>query len=128
MGCLDGRALQCGDGTVMTEYLLVDGHSLALDKNGYLRDMSQWTAEVATVIATKEGMMLTDDHWEVIYFVREFYETYDTSPAIRALVKAMQLKFGPEKGNSRYLHRLFPDGPAKLATKLAGLPKPAKCL
>jgi tRNA 2-thiouridine synthesizing protein E len=112
----------------MIEYLEVDGLSLALDKNGYLQDMQRWTPAVATVIANKEDMALTDDHWEVIYFVREFYETYDTSPAIRALVKAMQLKFGPEKGNSRYLHRLFPDGPAKLATKLAGLPKPAKCL
>ena len=112
----------------MTEYLLVDGVSLALDKNGYLQDMSQWQPNVAEAIAQKEGMNLGDDHWEVINFVREFYETYDTSPAIRALVKAMQVKFGPEKANSRYLHRLFPDGPAKLPTKLAGLPKPAKCL
>jgi tRNA 2-thiouridine synthesizing protein E len=112
----------------MNQNLQVNGISVPLDKNGYLADPAVWKREIALAFAQREHMTLTDDHWEVIYFVREFYETYDTSPAIRALVKAMQQKFGPEKGNSRYLHRLFPDGPAKLATKLAGLPKPAKCL
>ena len=76
----------------------------------------------------EENIDLTEAHWEVVRFVRAFYEEYETSPAIRALVKAMANKFGPEKGNSRYLQRLFKKGPAKQATKLAGLPKPAKCL
>lgn len=53
---------------------------------------------------------------------------YDTTPAIRALVNALKTEFGPEVGNSRHLQRLLPKGPAKLASKLAGLPKPAKCL
>ena len=78
--------------------------------------------------AQEENIELTEAHWEVVRFVRAFYEEYETSPAIRALVKAMANKFGPEKGNSRYLQRLFKRGPAKQATKLAGLPKPAKCL
>lgn len=108
--------------------LMVDGKGILLDKNGYLRDINQWHESVAVAFAEQENLTLSDAHWEVIYFVREFYQTYDTSPAIRALVNAMKQKFGPEVGNSRYLHRLFPDGPAKLATKLAGLPKPAKCL
>ena len=71
---------------------------------------------------------MTEERWQIVNFVREFYETYDTSPAIRALVKALQQKYGPDKGNSRYLYRLFPKGAAKIATKIAGLPKPAKCL
>jgi tRNA 2-thiouridine synthesizing protein E len=54
----------------------------------------------------------------VVRFVREFYLEFNTSPAIRMLVKAMANKFGEEKGNSRYLYRLFPKGPAKQATKL----------
>ncbi len=58
------------------------------------------------------------EHWEVVRFVREFYLEFNTSPAIRMLVKAMANKFGEEKGNSRYLYRLFPKGPAKQATKL----------
>lgn len=105
-----------------------DGQSIATDKAGYLLDHKQWSEGMVPVLAEAENIELTDAHWEVIRFVREFYLEYDTSPAIRALVKAMAAKYGPEKGNSRYLHRLFKKGPAKQATKLAGLPKPAKCL
>ena len=71
---------------------------------------------------------MTDAHWEVVTFVRNFYEEFDTSPAIRLLVKAMAKQLGEDKGNSKYLYKLFPKGPAKQATKIAGLPKPAKCI
>ncbi|MEG3768196.1 TusE/DsrC/DsvC family sulfur relay protein [Alteromonas sp. 14N.309.X.WAT.G.H12] len=98
------------------------------DKNGYLIDYTEWDESMVPLLAEQENIELTEDHWEVIRFVRHFYLEYDTSPAIRALVKAMAQKYGPEKGNSRYLQRLFKKGPAKQATKLAGLPKPAKCL
>ena len=80
------------------------------------------------LLAEQEGIVLSSEHWEVIPFVRDFYLKYNTSPAMRALVKAMANELGSDKGNSRYLFRLFPEGPAKQATKLAGLPKPAKCL
>ncbi|QOF66779.1 TusE/DsrC/DsvC family sulfur relay protein [Actinobacillus sp. GY-402] len=108
--------------------LTVNQQQIETDPAGYLMDLNQWTPDVARAIAEKEGIVLTDAHWEVIDFVRDFYLEYKTSPAIRMLVKAMAKKLGEEKGNSRYLQRLFPDGPAKQATKLAGLPKPAKCL
>ncbi len=108
--------------------LIVNNMTLETDAAGYLTDMSQWNEEVAKAIAQQENIVLTEAHWEVIYFVRQFYQEYHTSPAIRMLVKAMAEKLGAEKGNSRYLQRLFPEGPAKQATKLAGLPKPAKCL
>lgn len=106
----------------------VNGINLETDNSGYLLDSKQWNEDVAHAIAVQENLELTDAHWEVIYFVRDFYQEYNTSPAIRMLVKAMAEKLGAEKGNSRYLQRLFPEGPAKQATKLAGLPKPAKCL
>ena len=60
--------------------------------------------------------------------MRAFYVEFNTSPAIRALIKALQREIGGDKINSRYLYRLFPDGPAKQATKIAGLPKPARCI
>ncbi|MBE2898305.1 TusE/DsrC/DsvC family sulfur relay protein [Pasteurellaceae bacterium 20609_3] len=101
---------------------------LQTDKEGYLLNRDDWSEAVAQVIAEREGIVLNEAHWEVIHFVRGFYAEFGTSPAIRMLVKAMAEKFGPEKGNSRYLQRLFPQGPAKQASKLAGLPKPAKCL
>lgn len=109
-------------------FLETPTQKIALDENGYLKNGQDWTEQIATLLAEREKITLTPEHWEVIYFVREFYLTYQTSPAMRALTKAMALKFGAEKANSRYLYRLFPDGPAKQATKLAGLPKPVKCI
>ena len=108
--------------------LNVNNTIIETDPLGYLLDVNQWNQDVAFAIAEKENLQLTEAHWEVIHFVRDFYKEYKTSPAIRMLVKAMAQKLGEDKGNSRYLQRLFPDGPAKQATKLAGLPKPAKCL
>ena len=105
-----------------------NGKSLAVDGEGYLKHPDDWNEALAEEIARQEGIALSDAHWEVVRFVRAFYQEYNTSPAIRMLVKAMAQKYGEEKGNSRYLFRLFPEGPAKQATKIAGLPKPAKCL
>jgi tRNA 2-thiouridine synthesizing protein E len=102
--------------------------TVATDKAGYLLNVDDWSLGLAQVIADIENIDMTDEHWEVIHFVREFYLEFNTSPAIRALVKAMQMKYGGNKISSRYLQRLFPEGPAKQATKVAGLPKPAKCL
>ncbi|WVD64998.1 TusE/DsrC/DsvC family sulfur relay protein [Utexia brackfieldae] len=108
--------------------IVLNGQTIETDDKGYLKNWQVWTPELVELIAQQEQIVLSDAHWEVIHFVREFYLEFNTSPAIRMLVKAMEKKFGPEKGNSRYLQRLFPQGPAKQATKLAGLPKPAKCL
>jgi len=105
-----------------------NGKAIAVDKQGYLLDFNDWQEELAELIAEKDNIELSPAHWEVIRFVRNFYLTYNTSPAIRALTKAMKAEFGEEKANSRYLYRLFPEGPAKQATKIAGLPKPARCI
>ncbi|WP_434086964.1 TusE/DsrC/DsvC family sulfur relay protein [Shewanella alkalitolerans] len=98
------------------------------DPQGYLKNVSDWNEELAVLIATEEDITLTPAHWEVVHFVRDFYMEFKTSPAIRVLVKAIGQKLGAEKGNSKYLYTLFPLGPAKQATKIAGLPKPAKCI
>ena len=108
--------------------LSFEGKEIETDADGYLKESSQWSEALAEVIAQKEAITLSPEHWEVVRFVREFYLEFSTSPAIRMLVKAMANKFGEEKGNSRYLYRLFPKGPAKQATKIAGLPKPVKCI
>ncbi len=108
--------------------LIYNNQTIETDKQGYLLDYQQWHKELALLIAEQEQLTLTPAHWEVINFVRSFYLTYKKSPAIRALTKAMKAEFGAEKANSRYLYRLFPQGPAKQATKLAGLPKPARCI
>lgn len=108
--------------------LIFEGKEIETDTEGYLKESSQWSESLAVVIAENEGISLSPEHWEVVRFVRDFYLEFNTSPAIRMLVKAMANKFGEKKGNSRYLYRLFPKGPAKQATKIAGLPKPVKCI
>ncbi|UJF20016.1 TusE/DsrC/DsvC family sulfur relay protein [Vibrio sp. SS-MA-C1-2] len=108
--------------------LLFNGQEIETDAHGYLKNVIDWQPEMVELLALEESIELTPSHIEVVNFVRDFYLEYKTSPAIRMLVKAMEKKYGPEKGNSRYLYRLFPKGPAKQATKLAGLPKPVKCI
>ncbi|QOL15441.1 sulfurtransferase TusE [Dickeya dianthicola] len=108
--------------------LVFEDRAIDTDAQGYLKDSSDWQEGMAPMLAEQEGITLTDAHWEVVRFVRAFYIEFNTSPAIRMLVKAMAQKYGEEKGNSRYLYRLFPKGPAKQATKIAGLPKPVKCI
>ncbi|MCA6954595.1 sulfurtransferase TusE [Pectobacterium polaris] len=105
-----------------------EGRTIATDAQGYLMDSTEWSETLAPVLAEQESIVLTEPHWEVVRFVRNFYQEFNTSPAIRMLVKAMAQKYGEEKGNSRYLYKLFPKGPAKQATKIAGLPKPVKCI
>lgn len=112
----------------MAVVLTFEDNIIATDKQGYLLDHLLWQKELAFVMAKHDEFELTDAHWEVINFVRQFYLTYNTSPAIRALTKAMKAEFGEAKASSRYLYKLFPEGPAKQATKYAGLPKPARCI
>ncbi|MBD1556796.1 TusE/DsrC/DsvC family sulfur relay protein [Vibrio sp. S9_S30] len=109
----------------MLEY---QGKIIETDAQGYLCNHTDWDEGLVPVLAEAEGIELTEAHWEVIRFVRKFYEEFNTSPAVRMLVKAIGKEHGPDKGNSKYLFKLFRQGPAKQATKLAGLPKPAKCL
>lgn len=108
--------------------LVFNNQEIETDPQGYLLDSQQWSEEIIPLLAQEEGIELTHEHLEIIRFVRNFYLEFNTSPAIRMLVKAVSQQFGEEKGNSRYLYRLFPKGPAKQATKLAGLPKPVKCI
>ena len=100
----------------------------AFDKLGFLKNLADWTPEVAEKIAKSEGLALTEQHWELITLIRDYYKEFDSSPAMRPLVKYTALKLGTEKGKSMYLLSLFPDSPAKLCSKIAGLPKPDNCL
>ena len=109
-------------------YLKINGQAIAVDQDGYLKDLQEWTAEVATAIAQQENICLTEAHWEIIFLLQEFYREFEISPAMRALVKYTEKKLGPAKGKSIYLLQLFPPSPAKVASKIAGLPRPANCL
>ncbi|MBC8269216.1 MAG: TusE/DsrC/DsvC family sulfur relay protein [Rhodospirillaceae bacterium] len=106
----------------------VNGKSFESDEEGYLIDIGSWNEELADLIAKDEEIDMTDEHWEVVNFLREYYNEYQIAPAVRVLVKAVKKKLGADKGSNKYLYELFPYGPAKQACKIAGLPKPTGCV
>ncbi|MFJ2364538.1 TusE/DsrC/DsvC family sulfur relay protein [Pseudomonas sp. NPDC087697] len=108
--------------------LTVGARRIDLDKDGYLVDLGDWSTEVAAALAAAEELELSPEHWEILELLRGFYQEFQLSPATRPLIKYTALKLGPDKGNSLHLNRLFKGTPAKLAAKLAGLPKPTNCL
>lgn len=99
-----------------------------LDAHGFLKDHTQWSSDIAYAFAKEENITLTDAHWQVIYFLREYYATHNTTPAIRLLVKSLKAQYNSDIGNSLYLQTLFPISPAVQAAKIAGLPKPKRCI
>lgn len=109
------------------EYTL-EGNTVPADEEGYLIDISVWNKDLADLIAQDENIEMNEDHWEVVNFLRDYYEEYQIAPAIRVLTKAIKKSLGADKGNSKYLYELFPYGPAKQACKIAGLPKPTGCI
>ncbi len=109
-------------------HLSVADRTIALDKDGYLADLNDWSPAAAEALAAQEELLLSPEHWEVLHLLRAFYAEFQLSPATRPLIKYAALKLGADKGNSLHLNRLFKGTPAKLAAKLAGLPKPTNCL
>jgi len=99
-----------------------------VDEEGFLVDLNDWTKDIALEMAKLEDLELTDEHWDVLNFLREYYEEYQIAPAVRVLTKAIAKKMGKDKGNSKYLYSLFPYGPGKQGCKFAGLPKPTGCI
>lgn len=108
--------------------LIVAGRSYATDKEGYLKNLEDWTPPLAEALAAQEQITLTPEHWEILKLLRDFYREFQISPAMRPLVKRTGQLLGPEKGRSIYLMQLFPPSPAKVASKIAGLPRPDNCL
>lgn len=98
------------------------------DSEGYLKTTKDWNIMLAEEIAKKENIALSADHWKVIIFIRKFYFKFNMTPSMRMLIKSIKEEIGASKSNSIYLFKLFPKGPAKQASKIAGIPKPVKCL
>jgi tRNA 2-thiouridine synthesizing protein E len=108
--------------------LSVGGVPLKLTDQGFLAHLDDWNEMAAVALAAQNRIELSDAHWEIIRFMRGYYLQFKHLPNARMFAKAIAKALGEEKGNSRYLQRLFPDGPLRTACKLAGLPKPPTCL
>ena len=99
-----------------------DGRTVSVNGEGFFTDPSLWTEDMAPQIAKAEGIdHLTDRHWQVIRFMRHEYQAKGTGPSVRALAKTSGVPV-------KELYQLFPRGPAKLAAKIAGIPKPRGCI
>jgi len=107
---------------------LPDGTLLPLDEKGYLRAFDGWSPAVAECMAAADGIELTADHWTVLNLFREHFLRFEIEPPMRWLVRRCAGELGADKGNSRYLYRLFPDGPPTQACRYAGLPRPVSCI
>ena len=93
-----------------------------LDEKGYLRDFQAWTREVAVHLAAEDNIPdLTADHWRIIDFLRAYHADRGTAPMIRVLCKGTACSL-------QQIYDLFPNGPAKGACRVAGLPRPDSCV
>lgn len=102
--------------------------NLLIDKDGFLIDHLSWNEETAEQLAANENISLTPEHWQLIHLIRQFYDEFDLSPAMRPFAKYIKFHLGAEKASSIYLMQLFPQSPAKYLAKIAGLPRPENCL
>ncbi len=110
---------------MQTQKTTVDGVEILLDGEGYLLDLDQWSKEFVQVRAAAEQLELTDEHWEIINFIRQYYEDNNVQAPVRDMIKHFKKRWGKEKGNTRYLHKIFPlGGPQKQGNRLAGVRKP----
>ena len=102
----------------------IKGKVLETTENGYLESIDDWDTEVAEAIAASEGLTLTQDHWDVIEYLRDAYINRNgEQPNNRAMLKAMQDKWPERKVDNKTLFDLFPGNPSKQAGKIAGLPE-----
>jgi len=98
------------------------GKMLDIDEDGFIQDPESWDEAVAADLAKTEGVDdLTEDHWKLVNYIREYYLEYQIAPMIRKVCKSTNFKL-------KEIYELFPSGPAKGVCKVAGLPKPTGCV
>jgi len=109
---------------IASRVLLVNGQPVETDSEGYLKNLNDWSEDFARAQAQSEELALSDEHWQVISFLREYYAEHAVQAQVRAMIWHFSKIWGPEKGNNHYLHDLFPrGGPQKQGNRLAGLLK-----
>jgi len=107
-----------------TQTIQVNGQPITTDVEGYLKNLDDWSEDFARAEAQAEGLVLTHEHWQVIHFLRAYYDEHRVQAQVRAMIWHFAKVWGPERGNNHYLHELFPiGGPQKQGNRLAGLLK-----
>lgn len=107
---------------VLQRVIEVDGRAIATDSEGYLLDRNNWSEAFAEALARQEGLTLTPAHWQVIRFLREYFQQHGVQPQVRVMIRHFTQEWGAERGNNHALHDMFPiGGPQKQGNRLAGL-------
>lgn len=105
-----------------TRELQVGGRIVLTDGEGYIVNLDEWSEDFARAQAAAEDLELTDEHWQVIRFLRDFYQKHGVQAQVRFMIQHFSKVWGPERGNNRYLHDIFPrGGPQKQGNRIAGL-------
>ena len=100
----------------------VNGKEIQTCGEGYIVNRDEWTEGFVQAQAEAEGLELTEEHWDVVRFLRSFYEEHGAQAEVRKMVKYFKVAWDAERGNSKYLHKIFPyGGPQKQGNRLAGL-------
>ncbi|MCL4542581.1 MAG: TusE/DsrC/DsvC family sulfur relay protein [Deltaproteobacteria bacterium] len=107
-----------------------NGKTIETDDEGYLQVLDDWNKEIAGYLAKDEGITLTEKHWKLIEWVRDYFFKFQVAPAIKSLIKEVEKleNLSDKKEANKFVYELFPEGPAKQLAKVAGLPKPTGCV
>ena len=116
------------DVTYFTHEFAFEGRAIQVHPTGNLVDPSQWSEDMAVVLAQKEGIELSDEHWEIIRYIRSYYFKYGITPMVRLLTDYLREVSKETVVNVDYLYTLFPEGPARQGSRIAGLPSPQGCI
>ncbi len=102
--------------------ILVDGREVPVDSEGYLINLDDWSEGFVRILAREENLALTDEHWQVVRFIRDYYQQHRVQPQVRVMIKHFTEQWGAQKGSNHYLHEIFPKGgPQKQGNRLAGI-------
>jgi len=110
--------------TLLSRSLMVCGRPVETDSEGYLLHLDDWSEDFVRAQARSEDLDLTDEHWELITYLRSYYAEHGVQAQVRAMIRHFDTVWGPARGNNHTLHDLFPrGGPQKQGNRLAGLMK-----
>ncbi len=106
----------------LSDTIQVGHRRIEVDSEGYLRCLDDWSEDFARALAAREGLALTDAHWELIRFLRAYWAEHGVQPQVRVMIRHFTERWGPERGSNHHLHEMFPrGGPQKQGNRLAGL-------
>jgi tRNA 2-thiouridine synthesizing protein E len=124
---MPAQTLEADPASSPQKFVEFGGRPIPLDEDGHLVNAEDWSEGLAARFALQDGVVLTEDHWQVIRFVRDYYLRFKTFPMPRLLVKSLNRALGKEQFTIKTLYTLFPDTPMRRSCRYSGIPQPSGC-